>query len=286
MRNSILHPTRKQAYRIGLASTAIAAFLIGLTIAKVNRLVPTAPPDIRIAITGLETISPESGNVYLMDSEQGQVPLVGTFTVSGTNAYITLKTSPDISPTSPTYTAVYWPANATSFIPHMQFLFHDDLRQKIKATLSATWRDPQVTQSMVNLLKSPGFWPLVLSNIADKPQPNQPPANDFWQQVRSDPDFAEFFKDPPPLPSQKQRTDSRPQQIPELDALFKQLEPHFRDIFSAIVWEQPSDVPNARLVWIAKRILTDSQKPAILLVPDPAGTVLGTGATITCRRAP
>lgn len=294
MRGSILHPQRRHALLVGVAATLIVVILVGSLVGRLRSLRPPRQTEISMQIAGLNLTNGIRGSVYWMDEAGGKVPVIGHFAVDGSTASMTLNVSNAWLQSDARYIGVYWPAGGHSHVPHMQFLFNPDLRKKLDANMQSLWKDPQVRDSFNELIRSPSFRKAIVDYAFGLLKGKYIPGKEirqadehraFESSLRDDPFFADFFKDEGEVPSRQQLVgDSELDRA--IDEVLEKMEPHFRRSLDAILWSQAEDIPNARLIWVARRAMMGSRNPAILLVAETSGSTIRDGAILPSREAP
>ncbi len=299
MRGSILHPNKKHAFLAGVATAGVAGFLIGFAVMRLISLQPPRQTQITMQASGTESLLPSRGSVFWMDEETGKVPVIGQFTLDGDHTYLTLNVSDNMLHSESRYIGIYWTAENSSYVPHMHFLFNADLRDKLDSIMSTLWQDQEVRNSLNQLVRSPGLRnaviDFVVQRIASRQNREIEPGgqdrtfrrnDDSRSRLWDDPAVRDFFNDAGHEGATRQQLVRDPALNQALDGLLEELEPHFRKALDVILWSQPDDIPNARLIWVARRTMMGSRNPAILLVADPAGSKIRQNATIPCREAP
>ena len=137
-----------------------------------------------------------------------------------------------------------------------------------------------------------------LPDIINKIRPNEPAPSDqqdFGQLANGDMDWSEILDVARRHLSAwdwkqwSQDIQHDPKFNEALDALVVELEPHLKNALDEILWFQPgqygAEIPNARLIWVAKRMLLGGRSSDILLYEDPAGLPLKNNGTIFCKVA-
>jgi len=320
MRNSLLHPNGHHARLIGIVVAGVAVFGTGLAVLNwpgFSLRGKTVSRSIPLEIVGGVS---ESGAVYLMDEQAGQINLVGTFEVANGSGKMDLKLARHLAGTDIPMNGLFWPERAKSYVPHFEFLFNDDLNARLKRVYKAAETDPVVKATIGRFADA---WGNALTasilpemrRLLEKPELRREltdaalmMAVEWVAKKRELPPDALTDTDINSRAVIERllrehiggsvetivRDISRDPAIRQAgDALRKTLEPHFYLAVQKIAWTgydgSPSPgedgIPNARVLWVARRIMFGSKNPAILLYANPDGAVLSASQTFTCTAA-
>jgi len=262
----------------------------------------------------------ESGAVYLMDEQAGQISLVGTFEVANGSGEMDLRLARHVLGADVPMVALFWPGRAKSYVPHFEFLFDDDLNSRLQQVYKAAEADPAVKSAIARFADAWGkalttsFLP-EMRRLFEKPEFRReltdavlmmavewgakkrelPPDALSETDINSRAAIERLLREH--IGGSVETTVREVSRDPAIrnagDDLRKALEPHFTTAVMQIAWTghdgslSPGEegIPNARVLWVARRIMFGSKNPAILLYASPDGAVLTASQTFTCTVA-
>jgi len=320
MRHSILHPGGHKARLLGIVVIGALVFAFGLVLSRCPGLSSRgATLSIKVPVT-FHSVT-DSGSVYLMDETAGVISVVGTFAVNDGAGHMDLKVPRSLIDKPVIFSGSYWTGNAKSYIPHFQFLFNDDLNHRLEKVLESAKSDPVVQDALARFGDA---WGSALGSslepelrrLLEKPEVKRD-LKDLvlmllvkqvakWRDVdlkevpdldlgKSEDALQRLLREHIGGSAEKLIRDiSRDPAIRNAgDDLRKALEPHFTTAVMQIAWTGhdgslsagEEGIPNARVLWVARRIMFGSKNPAILLYANPDGAVLTASQTFTCTVA-
>ncbi len=320
MRNSLLHPDGHHARLIGIVVVGAAVFGIGLAVLNwpgFSLRRKTVSRSIPLEIVGGVS---ESGAVYLMDEQAGLIRLVGTFEVANGSGEMDLRLARNLVSADVPMVALFWPGRAKSYVPHFEFLFNDDLNARLEQVYKAAEADPVVKVAIGRFADSWGnafstsFLP-EMRRLLEKPELRRELTDAVLMMAV---EWVAKRRDLPPDTLTDTDIDSRAaierllrehiggsvetivrevSRDPAIrqtgDELRKVLEPHLHSAVQQIIWTGldvatapgKDGTPNARLLWVARRVMFGSRAPAILLYEAPDGMVLEEDVPFICKVA-
>lgn len=340
MRNSILYPRRDIAIQAGIIAVGLVVFLMGAAyiLLKPPKNDAEKQVEIQIQLKGLELPKPQQGAVYWMDQQSGRVGVVGRYSLGPDGGSMNLRVPESTLQSGTPVTALYWPAKARSYLPHMNFLFDSDLRKRLDTRMSsiidnpaiqkksdhagrlligllseriepqilALATDPELRAALIRtgidvaILKLPEIINKFRPREPDAPSPQPSDRPDWWPEDMDDwspptvewQDLLDVVRRNLDQWDWKQwsgniRRDPKFQEA--MDALIQEMEPHLKLALDEILWQPPvhegNDIPNARLVWVGRRLLLGGRTSDMLLYEDSAGQPIANGGTISGREA-
>ncbi len=308
MRGSILFPDRHRVRLMGIAGFGLAAFLLFAAF-LISPLSLSKQPTSHYTtqITGLEKFGNISGPVYLLDENNGEVNIIGQFRSNENGGEIELLIAHPLKKEN--ITGFFWEARPSSYIPHFRFVFNDDLQNRLQLVSEAAWKDEAVQKSfntlndelfrvfqrqlgpmLTNLFKTPDISDALLDaglTVIARDQESK-----FAEESRKSLQnvIMEYLKNIKPGELASELMEN-PEFYQAIDNLSIALEPHIRLAMDEILWYSPRNlpptsagVPNARLIWVARRVIFGGRTNALLLMPDPLGMPL-TDTPFVCREA-
>ncbi len=323
MRHSILYPDTHRARILGIVCIGLIVFVIGaVVILQPWKRSATDTVSKTVPITGLEQLGALSGPVYWLDETQGKVSIVGEFRSSADGGRLDLNAPKAIIDSNARFSGLLWHDKSGSYIPHFNFLFNDDLQQRLQQVMESAKTDEHVqvaladfAEELFRVMKSRmgpelrRLWDTpelrgvlidIVFSVAGERLPGR--RNEDADQDTATKTGSQAGRKLVRILTEHTAGNMETwiNDMAEDDDLRRAfegltvaLESHFRQAMDEILWmPSPPDIqpghdgtPNARVLWIARRILFGSRTPALLLVSDPEQGMPLTEKPFKCRVA-
>ena len=333
MRYSLLYPSQRQAVQTGIIALGIVAFLAGTLLL----VVPTGKATkssiaIRLSLQGLDDYAPVQGPVYWLDANSGRATVIGKYDIGYNINSMAVRVPPEHLSGDKHVSALFWPGRARSFVPHMNFLFNAEMRQRLDQKAGEIGKDDMVQRradeasriligmlsdriepEIANLAADQEFRAAIIRAGIDVAVSNMPNWIERLRRDKSGQDTDRMDSNESIRAIDGTGRDSEvswselieivrehitswdwtrwsreirhdPAFKDAMDALIVELEPHLKSALDEILWVDPDthgfEMPNARLIWVARRMLLGGRSSAVLLFESDDGVLFSSGAVI------
>jgi len=242
MRSSCLFTNDYRATKLGLIICGLSLLMLftvsSLVWFRISSIGANVEYDLKL-LQGPEigSLPISNGSVYLLDSQEGQIFLIGRFstTNAGGRGQVVL---PAAYRDQVGVNGILWKDQDPGLITYVDYIADQSLRDNLLENLRSGWEDPDVRDKMRD------FAVTILGSAAA----NRMDAGD----VMSDKKVRKAFED-----------------------FAVSIEPFLRDAALDVLWlddgEVGKNVPNAKLLWAAKRLIFGTDRSVLLLQTMSAG---------------
>ena len=297
------YPSHDLAVKTGLCFVAGMIFLFGAALILFgNQRSMQETSSVEMGVGPLPE-NAQTGQVYLLDEQSGNILQVGTYVVEDGESKLNLRVQEEYLDENVRWTAQYWHPAYDTYGPYAQFIHDERLQNRISEIVSRAFEDPSLRERSMKVVR------FIFENLFAKAKPR-------LREIKNDAQLRSLIIDMGIEEATKMLSDEdddvgeRTWVAPMMELIFfhlenwpwerwineivadaekekhfsgllREAEPYFREALQAFLWNResvigpgPEYAPNVRLLWVARRTLFGAREPAITLTRSSDGTVL------------